>query len=89
MGLERGHRSARRCRAFEVDTITTTEYQLGPNLAQVEVGHDGATVTPPQLAHGGTPSPLPASSPHVVYATPPSSDIDFDNNHDDDAPLQF
>jgi hypothetical protein len=74
---------------FEVKMITTTEYQLGPDLAQVELGHDGAATTPPQLAHGRTPSLLPASPPHVMHVTPMFGDINLDNDHDEDAPLRF
>jgi hypothetical protein len=74
---------------FEVETITTTEYQLGLDPAQAELGHDGTMETPPQSAQGHTLSLLPSSPLHVMHATPPSSDINLNNGLDEDAPLWF
>jgi hypothetical protein len=74
---------------FEVETITTTEYQLGLNAAQTEPEHYDAAATPPPPVQDCTPSPLPPTPPHVEHATPPSSELNLDNDHDEDAPLRF
>jgi hypothetical protein len=73
---------------FEVETITTTEYQVGPNRAQAEPELDGTTTSPPRV-HDCTPSPLPPTPPPVEHMTPPSGEPNLKNNHDEDTLLRF
>jgi hypothetical protein len=71
---------------FEIEVITTTEYQQEHIIDQAEPEWVGA-LDSPGATQEATPSP-PPTPPSMHLASPPSRESDLDHDHDD-ASLRF